>query len=874
MKTWMTCLLLAVATACSSGGSGKDSESAGDTPGDAAADALADAPVSEAGDVGADGPGDAEPGPVLPLREMIGPEVTEKVRFVFDKGYEGQIDEEALKEMVLSHVLREAGQYTELTAAESWWDDYQDSAEVLYYSAEHEFSQQAPYPGRVFMPGVWDDLSYRVSDVSVEFADLSGFYAAVEQRKRVEKEPAGTEWTLLAANDGLKWAHDQFSYAANEMVVVVTKNDAYEATPHSYYFLEEDYGSARGFSGNFFNVTLDEWPTAMQEAEGLEGHDVPIWMHFAFLNGEWDEPTQQWRLFPSYRWGGYENDNIYFIEGVDQLALGTPTCSSDAPNPASHYFNDEIEFKKCLTFTQRIHYDWYRLWRHAFNVPSFPFWWSEKIDIRAVVVDLREYTDGKPEYEEDQVIDWQTVEDSVREANPMARIVLQRYLYTPPPEIRDVLLKNLVADAKYPLHVSVGSLDSKGKWHDQTMDWHYHFDISGLPGMQTWLAAALAEYFGGADAKGVPLQYDPFARPYVETGKPFVIPALFFLTPHAAYQGTLGGWTTNTGDLICILASQFGYTCEQIHQMMEQLFGQPVGPNIMAWSDAYCLWWEVFVVDWTYTPSPIKTLRWILDPEPFKGFLESIPEVGQLLAVAAPELFDMVFGRFHPWATGFPFWTKETLVDSYSTDLSRQFASYQFAESLQHNIGYKHQTTVIFESPYLGMEDGFDYIKHRDLKETFDMDAEQINMPFYSTEPGSRDFTLDANSYMTHKMGAGTRHMLGRIFARREILELYEALTEVDPACSVADPDYQAAVASYRKAAGLAVAWEHKAAHDEALSGLSALDTYLTANGNPDRLHTDWDADMTFTPAKTGMDITPEDLDKALAKIRGPAPKP
>jgi len=36
-----------------------------------------------------------------------------------------------------------------------------------------------------------------------------------------------------------------------------------------------------------------------------------------------------------------------------------------------------------------------------------------------VVADLRDYAAGKPEYEEDDVIDWQTFEDSVREANPI-----------------------------------------------------------------------------------------------------------------------------------------------------------------------------------------------------------------------------------------------------------------------------------------------------------------------------------------------------------------------------------------------------------------------------------------------------------------------
>jgi hypothetical protein len=347
------------------------------------------------------------------------------------------------------------------------------------------------------------------------------------------------------------------------------------------------------------------------------------------------------------------------------------------------------------------------------------------------------------------------------------------------------------------------------------------------------------------------------------------MPALFFLTPNKEYDGTLGGWTTNTGELICIFAKQFGYTCEQVNEMMQKLFGAPVGPNLMAWSDAYCLWWEVFVVDWTYTPSPVKTLRWILDPQPFHAMLKAIPEVGGLIDAGAGGLFDMVFGRFHPWATGFPFWLKETLTDPAATELSRQFASYQFAESIQHNIGYKHQTTVIFDSPYLGMENGFDYRRHHDLNETFEMTDEEASMPFYSTEPGSRDFPIDANSYMTHKMGTGTRHMLQRIFARREIVALYDLLTDVDPTYAAPEADFQAAAKAYIAAANLALAWKHAAAYQEALEGLAALDRYLTAKGEPDRIHSDWDSKVEFTPPATGIDVTPEQLDKDLKKIAG-----
>lgn len=811
----------------------------------------------------------SEPLPVKPFKELLDGEITEKVRFVFDKEYEGQVDEQALTDWVLSQSLREADDFGELTAAEHWWEDYQDVADILYYSAEYVFSDQAPYPGQVFMPHIWNDVIYRVSDVTIEYADLAEFYEAVETRKLKKTEPAGTEWTLLAANDGLTWADENYDFEPNEMVVIVTRNEKYKDTPYSYYFVEEEYGEERGFAAHYFNVLFNQWPTGMQEAEGLKPHDLPIWMHGAFLNGEWDEKSGKWRLFPGYRWGGYDGSNIYFIEGIKDFYKPVEQCAEQPVHPESHFYNDEMEYKKCLDFTERLQYDWYRLWRHAFNVPSFPFWWSEKVDVRVVVVDLREYVDGKPEYEEEQVIDWTTVEDSILEANPLGNLTVQRYYYKPPDDIRDVLVANLIKKADYPMHSDVGLTGTDGVEDTFHMDWHYHFDISGLPGMQVYIAELLAEYFGGVDDKGTPRQYNPFADPYHMTGKPFVIPGLFFLTPYNAYEGTVGGWTTNTGDLMCIFASQLGQTCEELHAFFNDLFGQPVGPNIMAWSDAYCVWWEVFIVDWTYATSPVNTLRWFLDVEPFMDLLLSLPEVGDLFAAIAPMLFDEMFGPFHPWASGFPFWLKESLSDEKARELTRQFTSYQYAESIQHNIGYKHQTTVIFDAPYLGMEDGYDYRKHKDIVETFEMTDEQISIPFYSTEPGSRDFVVDANSYMTHKMGSGTMHMLQRIFARREIVALYDLVTEVDPAHELDDPDYQAALLSYSSAAGHALAWRHEEAYFEALAGLEAVDRYYTARGDPDRVHTDWDSKVVFKPAKEGMDITPEKLGARLKKIGG-----
>ena len=812
--------------------------------------------------------GDAiqDAGPQVPvhLKELIGGTIYEKVRFVLDASLEGQVDTDRLQEFVLSRQFREADEFGTLTATEEWWQDYQEFVEIGYYSSEYVFSDEAPYPGSVFMPTIWDDVTYKVGEVSFEYRDLSDFYTEIDKRKRTETDPTGTEWTLLSANDGAAWGAAEFPHDPNEMVVVVANNPAYKEKPHSYYFVEEEYGKKRGFKGHYFNTPLNQWPTDMQTAEGLKPHDVPIWMHFAFLNGEWDPDQKQWRLFPNGRWGGYDGSNVYFIEFDRDLDLQQTTCKMKPKHPEKHFYLDEQVFKQCLDLTERLQYDWHRLWRHAFNIPSLPFWWSEKADVRVVVVDLRDYDGATPEYEEEDVIDWQTFEDSIRAANPFVDLTIQRYNYEPSQEIKDILIKHFVQEADYPLHSEVKLLGTDGDWNSFHLDWDYHWDIPGLPGMQVYIAQKLEPYWGGADADGKPLDYHPFAEPYHRTGKPFILPALFFLTPYKSFEGKIGGWTTNSGELMCILAGQFGLDCEQIHAMSQEMFGQPIGPNLNAWSDAYGLWWEVFMMDWTYTTSPVRTFRFALDPAPFHDILQAVPEIGELLDMAAPFLYEQLFGWFHPWATGFPFWLQESLTDPEAMELSRQFASFQFAETIQHNIGYKHQTTVIPDAPYLGMEEGFDYIKHQDLNETFDMTVEESTIPFYSTEPGSRDFPIDANSYMTLKMGAGTQHMLQRIFARREVVALYEYLTEADPDYGLDDTDYQDAVGYYLVAAEHALGWRHREAYDTALDGLEAMDRYFAGQGQPDKLHTDWDAPVSFTPASTGFTVNAQQLNTGL----------
>jgi len=806
--------------------------------------------------------------PPVPLREQIAGSITERVRFVIDESLRDQVDAEALKQYVLAQRLREADDYSVPQKQKDWWDDYQDECEILYYSAEHTFGAKSPYPGERFCPAIWPDVTYRVADIAVDYADLSAFQAAGEARAIDRTDPAGTTWHLRSANDAFDWLKANYANAyPNEMVVVVSHDPALTDGKTSYYFHEEAYAKARGWDAWYYNLALNEWPASMQTAEGLTPHDLPIWMHEAFLNGEWNDASKRWELFPNGRWGGYEDTNVYVIEAALDTAIPFVPCEV-MPRPASHSFLDETAWKQCASLTERLEYDWLRLWRHAFNVPSFPFWWSQKVDLRVVLVDLRDSADGQPEYDADDVIDWQTFEDTVRDANPYLHLTIQRQLYAPPADVKDVLLKYFVLPAAYPFHAEASLPKADGTRKTLHLDWHHHVDIAGLPGLQVYLAEKLAGYFGGMDGKK-PVTYDPFAGPYAKTGKPFVMPALFFLTPFGSKNGQVGGWTANTGDLMCIFGKQLGLTCEQLHQMMITKFGQPVGPNLNAWSNAYGFWWEVFVVDWTYATSPIPTLRFILDPEPFQEVFAAIPDIGPMLNSVADKLFDQFFGRVHPWTSGFPVWFQETLSDPDARETTRQFTAYQFAETVQHNIGYKHQTTVIFDSPYLGMEQGFDYRKHHDVNETFDMTVEQATMPFYSTEPGSRDFPIDANSYLTHKMGAGTRHVLGRVFARREIGLLYDELTAADPSYATADPDYRAALGDYHEATTAALAWRDADAVHAAMAGLEHLDAYLTAHGQPDRLHTDWSAPVDPMPSGVPLSVDATQLEKDLKRLSG-----
>ena len=296
--------------------------------------------------------------------------------------------------------------------------------------------------------------------------------------------------------------------------------------------------------------------------------------------------------------------------------------------------------------------------------------------------------------------------------------------------------------------------------------------------------------------------------------------------------------------------------------LFEPVFGtipeaKTIAPALSCWSATYCLWWEIFTTDWAFSTIPFHfSLRMILDPGPFE------------LPVNADLPFNLIFGRFHAWAVGFPFWTLESLSDPMARELTRQWTSYQFAESIQHNMGYKHETTVIFECPYLGMAKGMDYRRDKDLAATWDADAEDRCMAFYATEPGARDFMVDANTYVTHKMGAGTQHMLGRIWARREITALYEELERVDLTFADPDPQYRAACRAYNQAARMALSWEHLAAYHRAREGLEHLAGYLAAHGEPGRIHTDWDTPVHFPSPGTRLPWAPV-LEARLRRAEG-----
>ena len=117
---------------------------------DAKSDAKVDAKDAATGDLLPDR--GIEPAEAKSYRELIGGEITQKVRFILDAAYEGEVDLDALKEYVLSRKLREADEFPVPALPENWWDDYQDTADIMYYSSEWEFSEESPYPGSVFMP--------------------------------------------------------------------------------------------------------------------------------------------------------------------------------------------------------------------------------------------------------------------------------------------------------------------------------------------------------------------------------------------------------------------------------------------------------------------------------------------------------------------------------------------------------------------------------------------------------------------------------------------------------------------------------------------------------------------------------------------------
>ena len=56
---------------------------------------------------------------------------------------------------------------------------------------------------------------------------------------------------------------------------------------------------------------------------------------------------------------------------------------------------------------------------------------------------------------------------------------------------------------------------------------------------------------------------------------------------------------------------------------------------------------------------------------------------------------------------------------------------------------------------------------------------------------------------------------------------------------------------------------------EAATRGLEALDLWFTDKGQPEKLHTDWDADLTFTPTSTGFSVDAATLEKDMKKLSG-----
>ena len=112
---------------------------------------------------------------------------------------------------------------------------------------------------------------------------------------------------------------------------------------------------------------------------------------------------------------------------------------------------------------------------------------------------------------------------------------------------------------------------------------------------------------------------------------------------------------------------------------------------------------------------------------------------------------------------------------------------------------------------------------------------------------------IDANTYVTHKMGAGTQHMLGRIWARREIVALYEELSLIDATFRNPDSNYRAAKRSYNESAQLALQWKHLDAYNKAREGLGHIANYYRSHGAPVRVHADWDSPVHVPSPGVGL---------------------
>jgi hypothetical protein len=122
-----------------------------------------------------------------------------------------------------------------------------------------------------FMPHIWSDVVYQVSDVVVEFEDLSELYQKEEERALDVQDMTSKTWHLLSANDGFAWAKQHYAHAPDEMVVIVTNNQRQTQGDTSFYFIEEEYANRRGFDAYLLQYAVRPVAKGNARKRGAEG---------------------------------------------------------------------------------------------------------------------------------------------------------------------------------------------------------------------------------------------------------------------------------------------------------------------------------------------------------------------------------------------------------------------------------------------------------------------------------------------------------------------------------------------------------------------------------------------------------------------------